>query len=297
MAYRIRDWNKHFENNRTRELKRMEWIPVPNKMDGAGYRELVDHEDGAAHLGAWYALLEISSRQTVRGTIPQESAAERGDIPQDLAATCRCVARISGLRTQVFVQAIPRLLQIGWLEELQPSENERVAKIPHNPAPSCGEVTIARAEWNGMEWNGKDKTFGASAPAETLFAVDLPSPIRSAVPADPTFEDWWKVWWNPTAKAKAKKLWPAKARQYGAQFLIDAAIADRQRFEPTPLWEWRSQLHPTTWLNGNRWEDQLPPNGKSSISSGSSSNGRSNSTVDRALATMLDRAKRGERPA
>jgi hypothetical protein len=294
LAYRIRDWNKHFENNRTRDLKRMEWIPVPNKMDGSGYRELVDHENGAAHLGAWYALLEISSRQKTRGTIPQESAADRGDIPQDLAATCRCVSRISGLRSQVFIEAIPRLLQIGWLEELQNDEKEVVTKIPHNPAGKCDTVPTRAREWNGMEWNGKEETLGASAPAETLFPADPPSPVRSAVPAAPTFDDWWKVWWNHTAKAKTQKLWPVKAKQHGAQFLIDAAIADRQRWEPTTAWEWRSQLHPTTWLNGKRWEDELPPNGKSSIASMPARS--QSSTVDRALAIIGQRIKNGERP-
>ncbi len=243
----------------------MEWVPVPNKMDGSGYRELIDHENGAGQLGAWYAILEISSRQKVRGTIPQESAAECGDIPQDLAATCRCLSRISGLPSKVFTEAIPRLLQIGWIEEIQTVRNLRDSEIPQNPAPSCGKVTIARAEWNGMEWNGKEQPLGANAPAEKA-AVNPESMVRPNVPAEPTFADWWKVWWNHTAKAKAEKLWRSVSARHGAQFLIDAAIADRARFEGTPAWEWRANLHPTTWLNGKRWEDQLPPNGKSCIS-------------------------------
>jgi hypothetical protein len=54
--YRVKDWSKIYENNRTRELKRMDWVPIPNKMDGDGFTELVDHPNGAAHLGAWLAL-------------------------------------------------------------------------------------------------------------------------------------------------------------------------------------------------------------------------------------------------
>ena len=46
-TYRIRDWQRHFENNRTRELKVMAWVPVPNKMDGDGYTELVTHPSSA----------------------------------------------------------------------------------------------------------------------------------------------------------------------------------------------------------------------------------------------------------
>ncbi len=33
----IRNWSENFENNRTRDLKEMKWIPVPNKHDGDGY--------------------------------------------------------------------------------------------------------------------------------------------------------------------------------------------------------------------------------------------------------------------
>jgi hypothetical protein len=40
------------------------------------------------------------------------------------------------------------------------------------------------------------------------------------------------------------------------EFLCQQARQDRERFEPTPDWEWRSRLHPSTWLNGKRWEDE-----------------------------------------
>ena len=172
MTYRIRDWNTIFENNRTRELKRLEWVPVPNKMDGSGYRELVDHENGAAHLGAWYAILEISSRQKVRGTIPQESAAERGDIPQDLATTCRCLARISGLPPNVFLGVIPRLLQIGWLEEVEPLKNLSNRTIPQDDAGKC----LSRAR-NGIEGNGMEQK-GTAAAESNENAKLLPVELR-----------------------------------------------------------------------------------------------------------------------
>ena len=44
--YKISGWDKHFENNRTRELKFLSWVPFPNKHDGDGYTELMDHKDG-----------------------------------------------------------------------------------------------------------------------------------------------------------------------------------------------------------------------------------------------------------
>ena len=59
---RVKDWNLLFENNRTRGLKHLDWVPMPNKMDSDGYTELVDHPNGAAHLGAWFAIVQIASR-------------------------------------------------------------------------------------------------------------------------------------------------------------------------------------------------------------------------------------------
>src|SRR4051812_15271607 len=99
--YRIRDWSKHFENNRTKELKHMTWVPMPNKMDGDGYTELVTHPNGAAHFGAWCALVEVASKCGDRGTLMREGAK-----PHDSAS----LQRITRLPAAVFDEAIPRLV-------------------------------------------------------------------------------------------------------------------------------------------------------------------------------------------
>jgi hypothetical protein len=66
---RIVDWELHFENNRTKELKRLTWVPFPNRHDGDGYTELLDHPDGAAHYGAWCAMVQVASKCDPRGTL------------------------------------------------------------------------------------------------------------------------------------------------------------------------------------------------------------------------------------
>ena len=149
--YRIKNWDDHFENNRTRDLKSMSWVPMPNKMDGDGYTELVDHPDGAAHFGAWVAIVEVASKCDPRGTLLREGA--RPHNPASLA-------RISRLKKEVFEQAIPRLVQIGWLEVVGNVNHcdetpcgipqERAGLEPQGDAPSR-----ARAERNGTERNGK----------------------------------------------------------------------------------------------------------------------------------------------
>jgi hypothetical protein len=83
-----------------------------------------------------------------------------------------------------------------------------------------------------------------------------PSPPRAVLGG---FGEWWAVWWNKTAKAEAQRAWPAVERIHGKDYLVAQCIADRQRFEGTTAWDWRSRLHPATWLRGRRWEDELPP--------------------------------------
>lgn len=128
--------------------------------------------------------------------------------------------------------------------------------------------------------------------AEFQLSADPPSAVRSVVPAGPTFEDWWKVWWNKTAKAETQKAWPQIAKRFGVEFLIEQCIADRKRFEGTPSWEWRANLHPGTWLRGRRWEDQLPPEVAPRLANGS----RPASTGERVLAKMAQRIANGENP-
>src|SRR6185437_16966566 len=99
----------------------MDWVPVPNKMDGTGYTELVDHPNAAAHLGAWLAIIEIASRQKVRGNFPQVGAG----IPQSLSGMSQVLCRISRLPCAVFEELIPRLLQMEWIEPYQ-----QVTEIP-----------------------------------------------------------------------------------------------------------------------------------------------------------------------
>ncbi len=104
---KIAGWSTHFENNRTRELKKMDWVPVPTKQDGDGYTELVSHKNGAAHLGAWMAIVQVAAKCDERGTLLRD--ARRPHDSQSLA-------RISRLPKTVFDEAIPRLVAIGWLE-------------------------------------------------------------------------------------------------------------------------------------------------------------------------------------
>jgi len=55
--YRIRDWERIYENNRTRGMKLMQWLALPIKLSGSGYSYLMEEvENGAAVFGCFIAL-------------------------------------------------------------------------------------------------------------------------------------------------------------------------------------------------------------------------------------------------
>lgn len=166
MTFRIRNWNELYENNRTRDLKRLDWVPIPNRMDGDGYTELLDHPNGAAHLGAWIALVQIASKCQTRGTLSREGGA--GHDPKTLS-------RISRIPAAIFEEAIPRFVEIGWLENITVREFKLLqagAEIPQLGAgkpqddagiPQEGAPSRARDEGKGMEGKGKNGTDSALA--------------------------------------------------------------------------------------------------------------------------------------
>lgn len=121
--YRIVDWDVYYERHRTRELKQMIWVAIPTKMDGDGYTELVAHEDGAAHFGAWTAMVKLAARCTPRGTLQRTNG-----LPHDASS----IARITRLPASVFEAVVPRVLAIGWLEDI--SDEKPNGAIPRDSA-------------------------------------------------------------------------------------------------------------------------------------------------------------------
>ncbi|HXP86856.1 MAG TPA: hypothetical protein VN841_19160 [Bryobacteraceae bacterium] len=128
---RVRDWEQLYENNRSRDMKRTNWFPAPNDLSADSYVELVSHEDGAAHLGVWIALLMAASRATPRGFL-----VSGGGRPH----TAESLARLTRLPETVIRTAIQRLLAIGLLEIRgeKPPKKSRLTPHPRAERPQDG---------------------------------------------------------------------------------------------------------------------------------------------------------------
>ena len=153
---RVTDWNTAHENNRTRELKRLDWVPVPNRFDGDGYTALVDHEDGASHLGAWVVILEVASRCDPRGTLIRSDGTPHSAVS---------LSRMSRLPVAVFEAAIPRLIKIGWLTEAPERKGNK--RIPQDDAGIPQDDATLSQEGAGIPQDGAASRARERAPAHT----------------------------------------------------------------------------------------------------------------------------------
>lgn len=195
VLYVIANWSENFENNRTRELKNLAWVPMPNRHDGDGYTELMDHPKAAAHYGAWCAIVQVASKCDPRGTLVRD-----GQKPHD----SRSLSRITRIPEAVFNEAIPRLLEIGWLNAVT-SMHDTSYEMSQEGAtlgPHLVAVSSHLPALNGMEWNGieqKEKKGSAAAMPQ------LPAGLSTAA-----FATAWKRWIAHRKEIK-KKLTPTTA--------------------------------------------------------------------------------------
>lgn len=111
ITYRIKDWDEHFEVAQSRVCSRMSWVAFPNKHDGKGYRRIAKHPRSIELFTAWVLIVQVASKQKLRGTLADESGAFTAE---DLADCTMYPEEIFKLAFGVLTQ--PR---IGWLERVK----------------------------------------------------------------------------------------------------------------------------------------------------------------------------------
>jgi hypothetical protein len=179
---RVRDWDRLYENNRSRGMKNTHWFPMPNDLSADSYVELLAHPEGTAHLGVWTAVLMVASRTKPRGTLVREDGR-----PHDSES----LARVMRQPEAVVRAAIERLLQIGLLET-DGGKSPRKKRFPRHPgAPRQHEAAAGSqeraAEQNGtehhhQEGNGTEKNGTRTEPQGTERAGDERTTERSSAP-------------------------------------------------------------------------------------------------------------------
>lgn len=268
---RIFEWEIHFENSRTRELRTMSWVPVPNKHDGDGFTQLASHPDGPSHFGVWNVLLQVASKCNPRGTLVRQ-----GRHGQKTPHDAESISRITRFPVAAIDAAIARLLEIGWLETFslenclkEPQKADAatlspvVATTPQHVATTPRGDAALRARAGAHSQNGKNGKNGTEGTEDTV----------SASAREPREEDLASGFDRLLAVYPRKTDLPNAQRAYIAVFhelppegvllanvRANAASAEwtREGGRYCPKLE--------NWLNRRGWKEPVPLPAKNSVS-------------------------------
>lgn len=151
------------------------------------------------------------------------------------------------------------------LDDLRVSAGQTVNGLPGDGvsgagsagAGSPGDLEVLEVEVLEKRKNTTSKTSTSSSPAapsDGLFAeLDAPSKPASPAAVEALFEEFWTAYPRKTDKKKARDAWGRKVKANDPRELINAAAryAQSRRGEDP-----RFTAHPSTWLNGERWNDE-----------------------------------------
>lgn len=236
--YVIVDWDKNFENNRTRNRCRLNWVPFPNSHDGSGYAELLDHKDGPAHYGAWCAIVQVASRCSPRGKLVRSNGQSHDSTS---------LSRVIKFPAKVIDEAIRRCIEIGWMsvesdreieslaEPQQQQEESPKASIQLESIPVMTFVCTSQQEWHlTLE---KLSEYELAFPAVDVmqecrtarqWCIDNPS-RRKTVRGMPGFLSRWLARkQNQGGRSFSKTADPRGTMAAGADFLKSRGVEDGQ---------------------------------------------------------------------
>ncbi len=215
--YCIPNWGKQYENNRSRILRKLDWVMVPNAHDGDGYSGLMARADAPILFTAWILLLQVASKCEPRGTLIRSNGEPH--TPESLATRTRGAP-------EWFETALPFLVKIGWLSCNMPYTKDT--------APAC-HLSGTLVPPKGREGKGREDIYPSSAPPmETAIyelyprkvgKADALKAIRHALKTCPNE----RLHAQTSAYAAAVASWPTAERQ----------------FIP----------HPATWFNRGSYDD------------------------------------------
>ena len=247
ILYRIPNWDDNFENNRSRTIKHLMYVMLPNKHDSEGYLTVIqDHPNGPSHYACWAVITQVASRCQPRGTLV------RGDgTPYDAGA----LARRTQISTELFEEALPRLVAVGWLitevVTLPSVTTHPCTKVPGACGQSAGKVRAGCGQSAGkLNTEGKGREGKEGKGRESARDLDTEA-----------FVEFWSLVPRKEAKDRARKAHLAARRRLCTERgwkpeQARAFLAERMAaFASTPKAQGKFCPHTATWLNDGRYDD------------------------------------------
>lgn len=83
----IRNWNGLYENSRSRAVKELDWVAVPNRHDGENFSLIMAHTRGSEIFSAFILMVQVASKCTPRGTLVKDNGTPHN--ASSLSVKCR----------------------------------------------------------------------------------------------------------------------------------------------------------------------------------------------------------------
>ena len=210
-TYRIKDWAKNFENNRTREMVKMAWVPVPNKHDGEGFQRIMQEPDGIVIYGCWHLILQVASKcLRERGTLLRDDGTPLDALSIALKTGWR---KASDIQRALDFCSTP---EMAWIERV----TEDGAAIPQEGAAIPQEPARNGRELNGRE--GNENPSDSGKPTRTKRPVKLASDAEWLVSLR---EQYAKIGVDVEVQAIKAQAWltgpKGRGRKFTRQFFLN----------------------------------------------------------------------------
>lgn len=184
---------------------------------------------------------------------------------RDIYPSVATIARETGLSRRQVQRVLRRLEEDRWIVQARPNKaTETYRNIgrcfalnykrlrPQGRHGDAGD-TMTRGDINDTEGRHHDAlsihypSKVSITPGEQTEMIPKPDPLEG-------FDLWWKHYPRKVAKKAAQRAWKAAKPDAALREIIMADTITREYPD-----EARYILHPATYLNGARWEDEKPP--------------------------------------
>ena len=136
VVYVVKDWGKIYENNRSRVIDDLRWVPIPNKHDSLGFSTLIREKNGVALYGAWCLIIQVASKCRPRGRL-----VNRDGVP----LTARAIGVMTGAPPEIIQDCLDLVTrpEIAWITP--EFSTERQADVTSTSAGRQADVTSTSA--------------------------------------------------------------------------------------------------------------------------------------------------------
>lgn len=146
-------------------------------------------------------------------------------------------------------------------ERQQRARDARLAKLSTvDTAPDYTQDSLAESAFESTGESGTESSGSLSLSLSLSQESKEHSQDQAAQSAgdDPFFAEFWTAWPRKVAKGQARRAWNTALKKTTAATIITAAQTFAARCVKAGT-DPQYMPHPSTWLNGERWNDEEPP--------------------------------------